>query len=1181
MRTVLFNKKFCLTLFITVFVTVGGLLCNCTVVSAQNNRQLISLNHNWKTIVENDAFVSGSFISENYSDNDWQTVNVPHNHDGYFGYRRLLHGNLHGDAWYRKKFSVQINPAGKRFFLFFEGVGSFATVYVNGKFAGEHAGGRTTFTLDITGFIKVNGAENTLVVKAAHPPNIKTLPWVCGGCNEERGFSEGSQPMGIFRPVTLLVTSDIRVTPFGIHAWADIDKLQATLYLNTTIKNYAAAAKKITIQHQLVNAGKVAIAQCSDNYTIHSGDSVTFSAKNLQLKKVTLWDTENPYLYNIVTTVKEGNRLLDEIVTPFGFRTITWRTATNQFLLNGNPVYINGVAEYEHLLGKSHAFDTAQILSRIQWIQMAGFNAFRDGHQPHHLLYGRQFDEKGILWWTQHTAHIWYDTPEFRDNFKKLLAQWVIERRNSPSVVLWGLQNESTLPEDFAKECTALIRKLDPTSATQRLVTTCNGGAGTDWNVPQNWTGTYGGDPNTYADDLKKQVLIGEYGAWRTLDLHTEGGFVQNGSVSEDRFTQLMEKKLQLAESVKDSIAGQFFWLLTSHDNPGRVQGGEALRDIDKIGPVNYKGLLTPWEEPTDAYYMYRSRYLSAKKQPMVYIVSHTWPGRWTTPGVKDNITVYSNCDEVELFNDFNGISLGKVKKQRENGTGFNWGNVNIRYNILYAVGYINGKVVARDTVQLHHLPQAPGLAKMKAAAANNTAPAKGYHYWYRINCGGPEYVDFNGNKWLADIPAKGNELAYTPTSWSAMFNNELPPAFASQRRIFTPVQHTKDAALFQTFRYGLHELKFSFAVPDGEYLVELYFIEPWLGVGGGNAKNMRLMDVAVNNVVMLKNLDIWQQAAGTHKALKKTFKVKITGGKLVVHFPNSAAGQALISAIAIASVKAPPEKNIKTTGLLHINGNDKINYWLDEGENLYEKTTEKFAKIPPRLFGAEWVKKAGFNEKITEFEVQKPADIYIAIDSSINPGNDFKTNFEATLLQIITTGSNNNTYKVYRKRYMEGNIVSVDKIGLGNTPFLLLAMPADNMEPAFDLKTTTTYNVDKATWGKGIIAATENDKPIARVTTNEQAYIDFNIHTGVADKYALTFKYYYPLDKNITGRLQLLDAGKTMMMDEPVKINFTRPGKWNTVTFTTASMINAGHYTVRFIIENGAQLAVRGVDVQ
>ena len=41
--------------------------------------------------------------------------------------------------------------------------------------------------------------------------------------------------------------------------------------------------------------------------------------------------------------------------------------------------------------------------------------------------------------------------------------------------------------------------EMDPTARTMRVITTCNGGDGTDWNVIQNWSGTYGGDVNKYA----------------------------------------------------------------------------------------------------------------------------------------------------------------------------------------------------------------------------------------------------------------------------------------------------------------------------------------------------------------------------------------------------------------------------------------------------------------------------------------------------------------------------------------------------------------------------------------------------------------------------------------------------------------------------------------------------------
>ncbi|WNH09476.1 glycoside hydrolase family 2 TIM barrel-domain containing protein [Thalassobellus suaedae] len=229
------------------------------------------------------------------------------------------------------------------------------------------------------------------------------------------------------------------------------------------------------------------------------------------------------------------------------------------------------------------------------------------------------------MFWSQFSAHIWYDTPEFKANFKTLLKEWIKERRNSPSVIMWGLQNESTIPKAFAEECTQIIREMDPTSAKQRIVTTCNGGEGTDWNVIQNWSGTYGGNPYNYGEELTTQLLNGEYGAWRSADLHTEGDFNQKGELSENRFSQLMEIKVREAESVKDKIVGQYHWLLYSHENPGRTQNGEGYRDIDKVGPVNYKGIFTIWGEPLDAFYMYRANYVSKEESPMVYIVSHSW----------------------------------------------------------------------------------------------------------------------------------------------------------------------------------------------------------------------------------------------------------------------------------------------------------------------------------------------------------------------------------------------------------------------------------------------------------------------------------------------------------------------------------------------------------------------------
>ncbi|TDX01375.1 glycosyl hydrolase family 95 catalytic domain-containing protein [Dinghuibacter silviterrae] len=849
------------------------------------------MDEDWRTVMDpKNQHAFDGFERPGFPESAWKRVSVPHNWDDYGGYRRLVHGNLHGYAWYRKIFFAPMLRKDQRCFLYFEGVGSYATVWVNGVLVGTHAGGRTTFTLDVTRAL--HHGVNLLAVRADHPAFITDLPWVCGGCSDDRGFSEGSQPMGIFRPVHLLVTGAVHVAPFGVHLWNE--DTSGRVHAEVDVTNDDDQPRRLTVT---VNGTEIAGAQ------LQAGETKTLRG-DIIIREPHLWSPEDPFQYKAVAQIRADGIITDQVTTPFGIRTITWEK--HRLLVNGRPVFINGIAEYEHRLGGSHAFEEAEIRARAGMIRAAGFNAFRDAHQPHNLLYGQIWDSTGLLWWPQFSAHIWFDTPAFRQNFLRLLTDWIRERRNEPSVILWGLQNESHLPADFARLCVDTIRKLDPTASIQRLVTTCNGGEGTDWDVPQNWTGTYGGDPATYASDLKRQVLVGEYGAWRTTDLHTEGPFIAKGPYSEERMDQLLEMKLNAADSVRADAVGQFFWLFSSHDNPGRVQSGEGLRELDRIGPVNYKGLLTEWGEPVDAYYLFRAhltRGLAAAAAhgpgsggaagPMVYIVSHTWPDRWKEPGIKNNITIFSNCDEVELFNDVNAISLGRKRPP------FRWDSVDVQYNVLYAKGYIGGKVVASDSIVLRHLPAAPHFDDLYAGSTALTAPAPGYYYWYRVHCGGPAYTDRQGNTWMADRE-RHTDTSWGSSSWTDDYPG-LPASFASQRQIFDPVRGTTDWPLFQTFRYGRDKLRYTFPLPDGDYRVELYFMEPWYGEGGGvDATGWRLFDVAFNGETVLQDVDLWKEA-GTHGAVKKVVTAHVSGGRLDLSFPRVAAGQAVISAIAIA----------------------------------------------------------------------------------------------------------------------------------------------------------------------------------------------------------------------------------------------------------------------------------------
>ena len=776
---------------------------------------------------------------------DTNNVSIPLNLDDYYGALHKEHGNLHGEAVFSKTFEAPRLP-GKRFFLRFEGVGTYADIRLNGHHLGRYDIGRTTATIDITSHVRI-GKTNELVVNVAHPSGITDMPWVCGGCSSEWGFSEGSQPFGIFRPVILEVTNPVRIEPFGVHVWnnAACD----SLFIETEIKNYSTDPATFEFVSKLSQKGGKQVFRLSQENRLAGGETRVIS-QAAALKQPELWSPANPYLYSLASMIKQPSHndgddnqhrepayiTTDLVTTPVGICVPSWpltrKDGDQTFRINGQSVFINGVCEYEHEFGQSHAFSNEQIEARIKLVKDAGFNAFRDAHQPHNLHYQTLLDREGILWWPQFSAHIWYDTPEFRESFKRHLRQWVKERRNSPSIILWGLQNESTLPKDFAEECCAIIRAMDPRCGTQRLITTCNGGEGTDWNVVQNWSGTYGGDIDNYANEMKtpEQLLNGEYGAWRTIGNHTGENF------TEERFCEILKKKILLAENVKDSICGQFLWLLTSHDNPGRRQPDEALRRIDKVGPFNHKGLFSIWDQPTDAFYMYQQHYNPQPIAPASAIV-----------------------DESVL------------------------------------------------------------------------APSNGWQYLYRLNCGGDDYTDPYGNCWMQDN-----------TRWSRSWADSslISPYLASQT-----FNDDISSPLFKTSRFGRHKLSFHFPAEPGRYRVELYFIEPWYRQH--DAEGLRLFDVAINNQTVIRNLDIWAQAH-YGKPYKRVVEIDNKDQEICIHFPAVKAGQAMISAIAIAQEQgiasrlgqtnhACPDSNVSLPKSL----------WSDFNRDILVKTPDSL--LPPR----------------------------------------------------------------------------------------------------------------------------------------------------------------------------------------------------------------------------------------
>jgi beta-galactosidase len=975
-----------------------------------------------------------------------RVVEIPHNWDGYEGFRQVKHGPLHATAVYARDFELIPADAGRRVFLFFEGVGSYARVWVNGVFVGDHAGGLTTFTLDVTGQVRLD-TPNRLVVEAHHPDGIRDLPWVCGGCEQAYGFSEGTQPFGISRPVTLVVTDPLRVEPFGVHVWnhEDISREEATIHFDVEVGAYGEDGHRFHLRHEVLDPRGKVVVELNEKPATLRGSTLVFSRRDVVIPSPLLWHPEHPYRYTLVTEILRQGTVVDRVETPFGIRTITWPDlsgpAGQPLLVNGQPFFVNGVADYEHLLGQSHAFSDAQVEARARQIRAAGFNAFRDAHHPHNLRFQEHWDRHGVLWWTQFGAHIWFDNEPFRENYRRLLRDWVRERRNSPSLFLYTLQNESKLPAWFTAECAEIIRSLDPTARVQRLVVTCNGGKGSDWDVPQNWSGTYGGDPHRYGEELIQQRLVGEYGAWRSLDFHHEGGFFREAPLTEDRMTSLFEIKVAEAEAVRDRVIGHFMWPFTTHQNPGRNVGShgeqsfDGIRPLDRIGPANNKGLFTIWGEPTDAFFMYRARYTDPADEPVVYLVSPTWPDRWAGPGVKDGIVVYANCDEVELFN--GERSLG-VRHRDGHNPRFQWDGVEVTQDTLIAVGRHGGETVAKHRIHLHHLPPAPpqpaGLPPIDLLA-----PLTGATYLYRVNCGGPAFTDARGHVWQADRVHQPGE-AWGSSSWAERFPN-LDPRFGSRRPHFNPRPLLRDPEPFRAVRYGREELRYRFAVPPGTYTVELFFHEPWYAHDGLDATGWRLFDVALNGKTVLRDFDLARTGP-----TRQRFEVEAADGRIEVGFPRVAAGQAVISAIAIASAASgvavpPPPRNLLTA----VSGAE-AETWLDTGVRFHRDAPHTLRALSWELRDTEWLRLPLHPEAgPVAFTVTADANLYAAFDAEASPDGEW----EPTPHHFATTAAPEEAVPLLRRR-----VVADTRVAFSAPPRALLAerrMPPPPALSVFD----------------------------------------------------------------------------------------------------------------------------------
>ena len=364
---------------------------------------------------------------------------------------------LAGVGWYRRVVSAPQAWAGRRIAIEFEGAYMNAEVWINGTPLGRHPYGYTPFHLELTPYLKL-GSDNILSVRIDNSalPNSR---WYTGS--------------GLYRPVWLHVTDGVQVDADGVSvSTTELSERRAGMQIRAVIRNETVAPSAVVVEVEIVDTEQHTVATGKAEGAITAGGEVTVTP-NLEITHPCVWTPDSPVLYRAVTRVRTAGRVVDEVTTVFGVRTVRV-SAERGFELNGQQLKLLG-GNVHHDNGPLGAAAFARAEERkVELLKAAGFNAVRTSHNPPSVAFLDACDRLGLLvmdeifdgWEKAKNPHDY--SVYFKEWWQRDVDAWVRRDRNHPSVVLWSTGNEmfergNAAGQRIAHELVARIRALDST----------------------------------------------------------------------------------------------------------------------------------------------------------------------------------------------------------------------------------------------------------------------------------------------------------------------------------------------------------------------------------------------------------------------------------------------------------------------------------------------------------------------------------------------------------------------------------------------------------------------------------------------------------------------------------------------------------------------------------------------
>ena len=532
-----------------------------------------------------------------------EEVRIPHNpsllplHYSSPDYYEMVSG-------YKKTIVLEEEDLDKRIFLLFEGVAHIATLYFNGKEIGTHYSGYTSFTYEVTEFIKKG--ENEIVLKVDGRESCNTPPF--GFVIDYLTYS------GIYRDVFLIKKNKSYIK--------DVFVSSPTL-------------SSLRVEYDIESESEYSI-----RYSVFDNDRVIIegetkeSSLSLSSLSVSPWSPSSPKLYTLLSSLLIKGEVIDENTTEFGFRTV--ETKGKDLYINGEKVFLKGLNRHQAwpYIGYAAPERMQRMDARILKEEL-GCDIVRTSHYPQSRHFISECDRLGLLVFTEIPGWQHIGDKEWKEKAIINTKEMVLQYRNHPSVIIWGVRiNESQDDDEFYKKTNETAHALDPTRPTSGVRYIENSSLLEDIYSYNDFshTGNNSG--------VKEKGKITKHQDKPLLVSEANGHMFPTKSF--DTWERRQEHALRHARVINDAKKdgdhiGAIEWCMTDY---------ATHKDFGSGDRICYHGVMDSFRNPKDAAYFWAT---NQEKNEVLHISSSMDIGDYNG-GIRGKIWVFTNAERVDVY---------------------------------------------------------------------------------------------------------------------------------------------------------------------------------------------------------------------------------------------------------------------------------------------------------------------------------------------------------------------------------------------------------------------------------------------------------------------------------------------------------------------------------------------------